>query len=152
MPENVLVVVGLGNEQCGDDGLGAAAIRLLASRYDAPAGVRVVDAAALAPDALPDLGEVEALVVDAVSSDCPPGAFVRLAGDEVASLLRERLPGRTPRRTVVLGLVPATREPGDPRSRAVEAGLAGLVCRIVLEARLLGHHFTRRRDCVAAAS
>ena len=46
MPERTaLLVLGLGNVLCGDDGLGATAVHLLQRKYRAPKGAAVIDGA-----------------------------------------------------------------------------------------------------------
>jgi hydrogenase maturation protease len=151
-----LLILGLGNVLCGDDGLGVAAVEVLARSHRVPEGVRILDGGTLGLALLPYLEDAEAaLLVDAIRADAPPGAPIRLAGEDVAPAVLERLSphqigvadllagarlrGRSPRRLVLLGLVPETLELGLGRSAAVEAGLPALVERIVLEARALGH-------------
>jgi hydrogenase maturation protease len=158
-----LLVLGLGNLLCGDDGLGAAAVSRLERDYDAPEGVRVLDGGTLGLSLLPhieDAGDV--ILVDAIADDAPTGAFVRLTGDEVAPAVLHRLSphqigvadlldgarlrGRLPERLILLGLVPGTIELGLARSEAVEAGLPGLVEAVVAEADRLGYRFIRRSN------
>jgi hydrogenase maturation protease len=156
-----LLVLGLGNLLCGDDGLGVVAVHLLARQYQAPEGAYVLDGGTLGLSLLPYLEDArDAILVDAIRADGPPGAFVRLEGDDVAPALASRLSvhqvgvadlldgarwrGRYPSRLVLLGLVPETLELGLPRSPAVEAAVPALVDRIVIEALRLGHGFDRR--------
>jgi hypothetical protein len=134
-----LVVVGLGTPAHGDAGLGAAAIDLLRRTYTIPAGVRVGDGFPWACEG-PGVG----LFIDAIESDAPAGAFIRLHGEEATPVVLRRLTATHGRwdpqsQLILLGLVPHTTTPGTGLSRAVEAGLAGLVRRMVLEARHLGH-------------
>jgi hydrogenase maturation protease len=87
-----LLVLGLGNVLCGDDGLGAVAVHLLQRRYQAPDGVSILDGGTLGLSLLPYLEEAhEAILVDAIRGDGPPGSFVRLEGDEVAPAVAGRL-------------------------------------------------------------
>jgi hydrogenase maturation protease len=163
-----LLVLGLGNVLCGDDGLGVVAVHLLQRRYQAPDGVVVLDGGTLGLSLLPTLEQArEAILVDAIRADGPPGTLVRLEGDDVAPAVAARLSvhqvgvldlleaarwrGRYPPRLVLLGLVPESLELGVVRTPAVEAALAGLVERIVAEAGELGHAFVPRTDDVAAA-
>lgn len=156
-----LLVLGLGNVICGDDGLGAVAVHLLQRRYQAPEGVSVLDGGTLGLSLLPYLEEAhEAILVDAIRGDGPPGSFVRLEGDDVAPAVASRLSvhqvgvadllegarwrDRYPSRVVLLGLVPESLELGLGRTPAVEAALPGLVDRVVAEARTLGHVFVPR--------
>ena len=153
-----LLVLGLGNLLCGDDGLGVAAVQRLAERYDVPAGARALDGGTLGLSLLPYLTEAEdVILVDAVRLDAPPGTFVRLAGDDVGPAVHDRLSphqvgvsdlldglrllDRLPTRLVLLGLVPATLELGLERTPEVEAAIDGLVEAIVAEAEALGFPF-----------
>jgi hydrogenase maturation protease len=163
-----LLVLGLGNVLCGDDGLGAVAVHLLQRRYRAPDGVVVLDGGTLGLSLLPTLEQArEAILVDAIRADGPPGSLVRLEGDDVAPAVAARLSvhqvgvldllqaarwrERYPSRLVLLGLVPQSLELGLVRTPAVEAALAGLVDRVVAEARALGHVFLpRSRDETSA--
>ena len=171
MPEErrvPLLVLGLGNVLCGDDGLGAVAVHLLDRRYRAPDGAVVLDGGTLGLSLLPHLEQAkEAILVDAIRADGPPGSFVRLEGDDVAPAVAARLSvhqvgvldlldaarwtGVYPNRLVLLGLVPESLELGVRRTPAVESALPGLVERIVDEARALGHLFLPRTDDEVAA-
>lgn len=162
-----LLVLGLGNVLCGDDGLGAVAVHLLERRYQAPDGVLVLEGGTLGLSLLPHLEEArEAILVDAIRAEGEPGTFVRLEGDDVAPAVAARLSvhqvgvldlleaarwrDRYPSRLILLGLVPQSLELGVGRTPAVEAALAGLVERIVAEAASLGHVFVRRTDDATA--
>ncbi len=163
-----LLVLGLGNVLCGDDGLGAVAVHLLQRRYRAPEGVVVLDGGTLGLSLLPQLEQArEAILVDAIRADGPPGTPVRLEGDEVAPAVAARLSVHQvgvvdlldaarwcecyPSRLILLGLVPGSLELGVARTRAVESALPALVDRIVEEARWLGRPFVRRTDDEVAA-
>jgi hydrogenase maturation protease len=160
-PRKPLLVLGLGNLLCGDDGLGVVAVHLLTRRYQAPEGVFVLDGGTLGLSLLPYLEDArDAILVDAIRADGPPGTLVRLEGDDVAPALASRLSvhqvgvadlldgarwrERYPSRLVLIGLVPETLELGLARSPAVEAALPALVDRIVIEALRLGYGFDRR--------
>jgi len=163
-----LLVLGLGNVLCGDDGLGAVAVHLLERRYRAPDGVLVLDGGTLGLSLLPNLEQArEAILVDAIRTDGAPGSFVRLEGDDVAPAVAARLSvhqvgvldlleaarwrERYPSRLILLGLVPQSLELGVVRTPAVEAALPGLVDRIVAEAAGLGHVFLPRTEDETAA-
>jgi hydrogenase maturation protease len=156
-----LLVLGLGNLLCGDDGLGVAAVERLAASYEAPEGARVVDGGTLGLSLLPELEDAEAaILVDAIRDDQPPGSLVRLEGDEVAPAVAARLSvhqigvadllegarwlGRIPATLVLLGLVPQSLDLSLERSGAVEERLPQLVESVVSEARRLGFEFRSR--------
>jgi hydrogenase maturation protease len=153
-----LLVLGLGNLLCGDDGIGPAAISLLAQRYDTPDGVMVIDGGTLGLALLPYIEDAQqVLLIDAVRADLPPGSFVRLQGEEVAPAVAERLSvhqvgvadlldaarwrGTYPPRLTLLGLVPDT----------LEMQLPVLVDRIVEEASRLGYCFREKNHETAGA-
>ena len=157
-----LLILGLGNVLCGDDGLGAAAVHRLARAYALPSGARVVDGGTLGLSLLPYLEDADqAILVDAIRAEgLPAGSLVRLEGDEVgpavagrlsphqvgvADLLEgARLLERYPRRLVLLGIVPASLGLGIVRSPAVEARLDELIERVAEEARSFGFPLSAR--------
>lgn len=159
-----LLVLGLGNLLCRDDGLGVAAVSLLTRRWRAPAGVRVLDGGTLGLALLPWLEDAERVIlVDAIRLDEPPGTLVRLEGEEevmraaqtrlsvhqigVADLLDgASLRGRLPPRIVLLGVVPESLELGLERSACVEAALPALVDLVVAEASSMGFRFAPLPD------
>jgi hydrogenase maturation protease len=139
-----VLVVGLGNVLLEDDGVGIYAIEELVRRYRLPPGVTVVDGGTSASDLLEEMAEREQLiVVDAVGLERPPGTLVRLVDGEVPALFRARLSphqlglsdtlaalalmGRSPRRIVVLGMVPMSLGLRIGLSPEGQAGLGGLV-------------------------
>jgi hydrogenase maturation protease len=151
-----LLILGLGNVLCGDDGLGAAAVTRLLRHYRIPEGIRVIDGGTLGLSLLPYLQDAhEVILVDAVRADAPPGTCVRLEGEEVRTAVLHRLSPHQvgvadllfaaraldhyPGRLIILGLVPDTLDLGLGRSPAVQRNLPLLVDRIVAEACSLGH-------------
>jgi hydrogenase maturation protease len=158
-----LLVLGLGNLLCGDDGLGAAAVSLLDRDYEAPDGVRILDGGTLGLALLPHLEDArDVILVDAILADQPTGSLVRLTGDDVAPAVLHRLSphqigvadlldgarlrGRYPSRLVLLGVVPLTIGLGVSRSAQVDARLPDLVERVVEEARSMGYELARRPE------
>lgn len=150
-----LLILGLGNLICGDDGLGVTAVHRLCDAYDAPEGVRILDGGTLGLSLLPYLEEAErAILVDAIRDDAAPGSFVRLTGDDVAPAVAVRLSvhqvgvvdlldgarwlGKTPDPLVLLGLVPSSVELSVALSPPVERNLPELVRRVADEAAALG--------------
>lgn len=161
-----LLVLGLGNPLCGDDGLGVAAVAELARRYQLSARAVVLDGGTLGLSLLPFLEDAEdAILVDAVRADAPPGALVRLAGADVRPAVEARLSvhqvgvadlvgaadllGRLPRRLALVGLVPATLELGLGLSPVVAAALPALVAAVAAQAGRMGHRFLERPADVA---
>lgn len=156
-----LLVLGLGNPLCSDDGLGVAAVAELARRYQPPAGTLILDGGTLGLSLLPFLEDAEdAILVDAVADDARPGTLVRLEGAEVRPAVEARLSvhqvgvadlvaaadlrGRLPRRMVIVGLVPATIDLGLGLSPAVAPRLPALVEAVAAEACRMGHRLLER--------
>jgi hydrogenase maturation protease len=156
-----LLVLGLGNVLCSDDGVGVMAVSALARGFEWPPDVEVLDGGTLGLALLPYLEEAAALIlVDAIRGDAAPGSFVRLEGADVAPAVEQRLSPHQvgvadlldgarwldsyPDRVVLLGLVPATIELGVGCSPAVQAAIPTLVERIVEEIRGFGFDLVRR--------
>jgi hydrogenase maturation protease len=160
--ETDLLVLGLGNLLCGDDGAGVAAVTRLSERYLAPPGVRVLDGGTLGLSLLPYLREARtAILVDAVAADAPAGTLVRFEGDAVGPAASARLSphqvgvadlldgirllGGRPEHIVLVGVVPERTELSVERSPSVEARIDALVGAVVDEALRLGYRFERMR-------
>ncbi|NIR44745.1 MAG: hydrogenase maturation protease [Gemmatimonadetes bacterium] len=160
--EASVLVLGLGNVLCGDDGLGVAAVERFRLRYRISEAVRALDGGTLGLALLSHIRSTDdVILVDAVGAAGPPGTFVRLEGDEVAPELQARLSCHQigvadllnalavldayPRRLILLGLVPETLELGLALSPPIENRLAELVERIADEVRRLGHDLIPNR-------
>ena len=156
-----LLILGLGNLLCTDDGVGAVAVHRLLRAYTEPEGALVLDGGTLGLSLLPHLMEADvAILVDAIRTDDPPGTFVRLDGEDVAPAVAARLSvhqvgvadlldsarllGRYPPRVILLGLVPASIALGVELTPAVATQLPVLVAAVVEEARALGFVFAAR--------
>jgi len=149
-PRISVLVLGLGNILCGDDGAGVVAVHKLRRGWQLPPGVRVVDGGTLGLDLLALVAASDRVIlVDAVRADAPPGTIVRLAGDEVASAVYERLSPhqigvadllagaawceRYPRDVVIVGVVPESVELQIGCTPAVTASLDALVFAVLAE-------------------
>jgi hydrogenase maturation protease len=156
-----LLILGLGNLICADDGLGVAAVHRLLELYEPGPGVRVLDGGTLGLSLLPYLEDAERVIlVDAIADESPPGSFVRLAGEEVAPAMAARLSvhqvgvsdlldgarwrERLPRKLVLLGIVPESLELSTERTPGVEQRIPELVEQIVEEVRGLGFELRPR--------
>ena len=156
-----LLVLGLGNLLCGDDGAGVEAVARLRDRYDAPEGVLALDGGTLGLSLLPYLQSARTVIlVDAIGADAPPGTLVRVRGEEVGRAAAQRLSphqvgvaalldgarllGGYPERLVLVGVVPAEIELSVERTPAVEERIDDLVEAVVDEAARMGHAFTRK--------
>jgi hydrogenase maturation protease len=151
-----VLVLGLGNVVCTDDGAGIAAIYKLMRDYDLPEGVVALDGGTLGLSLLPLVDSADQVIlVDAIKAEGPPGTQVRIEGDEVAPAVYERLSphqigvadllagasllDRYPDRVVVIGVVPESIELGMERTPAVEASIPKLVERVVEELTAMGY-------------
>jgi hydrogenase maturation protease len=158
-----LLVLGLGNVLCCDDGLGVAAVETLVRTHRLPKEVRALDGGTLGLYLLHCFeSDEDAILVDAVMVDRPPGSLVRLEGRAVAPAVRERLSphqvgvanlldaleliGSQPRNLVLLGMVPASLDLHMGLSPVVTRHLPELVSALVEEIRRAGH----RVEAVAA--
>ena len=149
-----LLVLGLGNLLCRDDGLGVAALSLLSRRWTAPDGVRLLDGGTQGAALMPWIELADRLILlDAVRIDEPPGTLVRLEGPaEVLYATADRLrlqdapDAHIPGPLVLLGIVPENVELGLERSVAVESALPALVDLIVAEAAGMGFRFAPLPD------
>jgi hydrogenase maturation protease len=162
-----LLVLGLGNLLCSDDGAGALVVHALDRAFERPADVDVMDGGTLGLSLLPYLEAAPAaILVDAVRADAPPGSIIRLEGVDVAPAVEQRLSphqigvadlldgvrwlDRYPQRLVLLGVVPATIDLGVGCSPAVRAALPGLLDAVVDEIRRFGFDLIRRENDDAA--
>ncbi|MDH3625018.1 MAG: HyaD/HybD family hydrogenase maturation endopeptidase [Myxococcales bacterium] len=158
-----VLVLGLGNVVCQDDGAGIAAIHKLLREYELPEGVLALDGGTLGLSLLPLVDSADQVImVDAIRAEGPPGTLVRIEGDEVAPAVYERLSphqigvadllagasllDRYPNRVVLIGVVPKSIDLGLGRTEAVEASIPELVERVVEELRAIGYPPVRRLD------
>ncbi len=139
-----IVVLGLGNVLCGDDGLGPAVIAQMA-RDGGCDGVELLDGGTLGLSLLPILADADfAVLVDAIRhGGAKPGTLVRIDGDAVLPAVRERLSvhqigvadlldaarltDRYPAQLVLLGLVPETIELGIGLSESLQRNVPALI-------------------------
>ena len=160
--ERALLILGLGNVLCSDDGLGITILSRLDRDYVAPPGVELMDGGTLGLSLLPELeSSPRVILIDAVNENAPPGTFVRLEGTDVLPAVRERLSPHqigvadlmdamrlrrtTPRQIVLLGLVPKSLEMGIGCTPPVLAGLGRLTDAVIEEATRMGYALMSRR-------
>ncbi|HEY0989174.1 MAG TPA: HyaD/HybD family hydrogenase maturation endopeptidase [Kofleriaceae bacterium] len=162
-----ILVLGLGNVLCGDDGAGVAAVHRLRREYELPASVRVVDGGTLGLDLLALVAASDRVIlVDAVRADAPAGTLVRITGDDVAPAVRDRLSPHQigvadllagaalcehyPAEVVIVGIVPATTELQLGCSQAVAPRIDALVESLIAELRRWGIAPARRETSMPA--
>ncbi len=158
-----LLVLGLGNLLCGDDGAGVVAVERLQKEWDAPEGTIVLDGGTLGLSLLPYMRQARRVIlVDAVAADAPVGSLVRVTGDDVGPAAAHRLSphqvgvadlldgarllGGNPESITIVGVVPGAIELSVERTPAVEARIGDLVEATVREAASLGHVFTQKES------
>lgn len=161
-----LLVLGLGNVLCTDDGAGVEALHRLVLEYEMPRGVLALDGGTLGLSLLPYIEVAErVLLIDAIATGDPPGTLVRIEGDDVAPAVAERLSphqigvadllgcalyiNRYPSLMILHGIVPQSIKLGVGCSPPVAAGIGTLVERCVVEMNQLGYPPRRRRGLVS---
>ena len=165
--ERSLLILGLGNILCQDDGVGVLAVHTLVQRYGETPGVRILDGGTLGLSLLSHMQDSELVIlVDAIEADEPPGTLIRLDGDEVEPAVRHRLSvhqvgvadlldalrllGATPPRLILLGLVPTETNLGLGLTPEVQDGMPELIAAVADEAASLGHPLLRGKADDAA--
>jgi hydrogenase maturation protease len=83
-----ILVLGIGNLLWADEGFGVRCVETLASDWDLPADLEVLDGGTLALDLLPYVEDADRMVViDAVDMRAEPGTVVRITDEEVPTFL-----------------------------------------------------------------
>jgi hydrogenase maturation protease len=150
-----VLVLGLGNVLCGDDGAGVVVAHRLRRELELPPGVRVVDGGTLGLDLLALVAASDRVIlVDAVRADAPVGTIVRLAGEEVAKAAYERLSvhqigvadllagvalcDEVPEEVVIVGVVPEMTDLQLGCTPEVTRSLPALADAVIEELRRMG--------------
>jgi len=159
-----LLILGLGNLLCRDDGAGVEAVRRLLDEWEPADGAAVEDGGTLGMALLPMLADARAaILVDAVAArGRRPGELLTLEGDDVPRAAMERLSphqvgvgdllhgamwsGTLPDPLLLVGVVPEETHVGLGRTDDVEAAIPAMVARVVELAAELGFPFRRRND------
>ena len=156
-----VVVLGLGNVLCGDDGVGVAAIHAFLREHRAPSGVHIVDGGTLGMGLIDLLdSETTLVLVDAVAADAPPGTLVRFEGHEIGEAVATRLSPHQfgvadllgvarllscyPAEVVLLGIVPQAIRLGLGLTPPVAESLPALAGAIASELARLGYPLVPR--------
>jgi len=162
VPEDLLVL-GLGNPLCQDDGVGVVAVTRLLQDWSPGPGVRVMEGGTLGLWLLPLLESYRTVLrVDAIRGDGEPGPLVRIEGEEVARAAAHRLSvhqvgvgdlmdaaqlrGTLPPRLVLLGVVPEAVSLGLGLTPGVERAVPLLIDQVVEACADLGHPLRPRTD------
>lgn len=171
-----VAVIGIGNVLLGDDGFGPAVIGLLASGWEIPPGVELIDAGTPGLD-LAGLvyGRESVIFVDSVAAAAEPGTLRLFRGRELpaALALRPRVSehdpalaealaiseavGGGPGSVLLVGAVPQSVDVGvglsAPTAAAVEAAAAEIVAELArggIELRARSRRLTSELSWLAA--
>jgi hydrogenase maturation protease len=146
-----------------DEGVGVRVVERLATVYDLPEGVQLLDGGTLGLDLLYYLEGIEnLLIVDAVETGKKPGTLLRLDGDGVPAFLSAhispheigvpdmlfaaKLKDVYPRNVVLWGVQPALLDIGLELSPAVQAQVDVLVNKIVGQLEQWTYQLKRKGD------
>jgi hydrogenase maturation protease len=150
-----VVVLGVGNTLLTDEGLGVHALDMLATGYELPSDVTLIDGGTSAMEILEDLENLDALIIaDAVFAHQEPGALVKLDGEAVPAFFKRNMSphqvglsdvlaalqfnDRDPKKTVICGIKPVSMQLGMELTPEVSAQMPALVDMVVGELRALG--------------
>lgn len=151
-----VAVLGIGNTLRRDDGVGPAAIALLARRLELPDEVPLLDLGTPGLDLVEYLLDLDAaVVVDTVAAADEPGTLRLYERDEIVAgslgdrlsphdpslreaLLTAELFDRGPSRVVLIGVVPGSTELGTELTPAVRRALPAVVAAVARQLRAFG--------------
>lgn len=154
------LIGGVGNVLLGDDGVGPYILRLLDSRYRFGDDVELADLGTPALDLTHQIVGLRSLIlIDSVASgEHAPGTVVLYRKEEIMSvapaqrldphspalsecLLTAEMLGASPEQVLLVGIVGATYEPGEPMSSAVRQAVEEAIRAILEELLRLGFSF-----------
>jgi hydrogenase maturation protease len=138
-----ILVLGIGNILLRDEGVGVRVIERM-REMPLPENVELVDGGTAGTDLLDVLAERrKVIIIDAMQSDCEPGAIVRFTADDLVrpdqstmslhelgiaeTLIMTRQLGCEPREVVVFGIKPKNIDPGLELSKEIAALVPKLV-------------------------
>ena len=157
-----ILVIGMGNVLMQDEGIGVRAVEELDCRYELPAHVRVVDGGTTGMELFEPMRTADFLIIaDAVNFDRPTGSLVRIADKEINAFFQTKISnhqlglsdllallamrGETPRRVVIIGMVPHSLENRLGLSEQAAAGLDAMVEMLLKELALVDVKATPRQ-------
>ena len=150
-----LLILGIGNTVMADDGVGVKIIHHLQNHYTFPDNVEILDGGTLGLDLLPKLESLDRLIlVDAIETGREPGAWVRLAGEELPIALETKLSphqmgvkdllavsqlmGHTPGNMVLYGIQPKSIEMDTELTPEVSAAMEPVLHTLLDELQSIG--------------
>ncbi len=155
-----VLILGAGNSLLSDEGFGVHLIRHLQAHYRLPDTVELYDAGTMGMMAIHKIEEADCVfIVDVVAADEAPGTLLRYGRDEFMlnkipvklsphqmgiqeMLLVSEMRGRCPQELILIGIVPASTEPGTELSALLHAKLpetAGLLMDELRKRGITGH-------------
>jgi hydrogenase maturation protease len=156
------LIGGIGNVLLGDDGVGPYVLRLIDAQYDFGAEVRLLDLGTPALDLTHQIVGLHSLIlVDSVTSDDPTGTVVRYSKEDILRetpaerldphspalsecLMTANMLGASPEHVLLVGIVGAVYEPGEPLSAAVRQSVQPAIDAVLQELRRLGFSDQKR--------
>ena len=150
------LVLGAGNSLLSDEGFGVHFIRYLQENFIFPENVELFDAGTMGIMATHKIEDADIVfIVDVVAADAEPGTLLRYNREEFIlnrvpvkfsphqigiqeMLLVSEMRGRCPTEIFLLGVVPASTEPGSELSAVLNARLPGIAEVLVAELRQRG--------------
>lgn len=151
------LIGGIGNVLLGDDAVGPYVLRVLESQFSFGEDVELVDLGTPALDLTHRIVGLRSLIlVDSIASDDAPGTIVLYRKQDILRIMpAERLDphspalseclmtaemlGASPEHVLLVGIVGAQYEPGQPLSPAVCESVAKAIAEIVQELQRLGY-------------
>lgn len=152
-----VTILGIGNILLMDEGAGVRVIEKLLEEYHVPDGVDVIDGGTMGLELLPYVEDKEhVIIVDVVKSGNPPGAIVRIEGNDVPVFLSSKISphqlglsdllavaqitGRMPRHVVLIGIEPERIDTGLDLSGTIQSKIDTLVTMVIEELKAAGIH------------
>lgn len=150
-----ILILGIGNTVMADDGVGVKIIHHLQQNYTFPEYVEVLDGGTLGLDLLPKLESLDRLIlVDAIEIGREPGAWTRLAGEELPIALETKLSphqmgvkdllavsqlmGHMPENMALYGIQPKSIEMDTELTPEVSAAMEPVLHELLLELQNIG--------------
>jgi hydrogenase maturation protease len=156
-----IVVLGVGNILLSDEGVGVRVVERLEREYRLPPEVEIIDGGTCGMEMLEQLEDLDALiVVDCVRFGQPPATPVLLKGDDVPVFFKTKLSphqvslsdvlasleftNRAPKRTVIIGIQPASMELSMELTLVVNARMDEMLDMTLTELRAVGINLESR--------
>lgn len=162
------LIGGVGNVLLGDDGVGPYVLRLLESQYSFGDDVELADLGTPALDLTHQIVGLRSLIlIDCVTSDDPAGTVVLYRKEDILKiapgerldphspalsecLLTAEMLGASPENVLLVGIVGAGFEPGEPLSGRVQISIDEAISQVLKELDRLGYSWDKKPSPDAA--